>query len=79
MVESASCGVRPKASRAEDVLFFACAEQAEPAEGFIGNRNSKAFHSPDCTGLPSERNRVEFSTYDEAIAAGYTPCAGCLG
>jgi len=61
-------------------------QSADPDDGendqettFIGNKNSKAFHSHDCTGLPAERNRVTFSTYDEAIAAGYTPCGGCLG
>jgi len=54
------------------------AEQAQP-EQYIGNKNSQKFHSPFCGSLPSEKNRVEFSSYQEAIAAGYTPCSGCLG
>lgn len=54
-------------------------EDAEPAEqGFIGNRNSKKFHSPTCNNLPSAKNRVDFDTYDEALEAGYTPCGSCL-
>lgn len=55
----------------------------EPAEefgrGFVGNKNSLKFHAPTCDSLPSEKNRVEFSTYEEAIDAGYTPCGGCIG
>ncbi len=55
-------------------------EAAEPAEQiFIGNKNSKKFHSPTCANLPSEKNRVEFATYGEAEAAGYAPCGSCLG
>ncbi len=55
-------------------------EDAEPAEaGFIGNKNSKKFHSPLCENLPAEKNRVDFETYDEAVGAGYSPCGSCLG
>ena len=46
---------------------------------FIGNKNSKKFHSPLCENLPSEKNKVEFDSYDEAIAAGYEACGSCLG
>ena len=46
---------------------------------YIGNRNSKKLHAPDCANLPSQQNRVEFDSYDEAIAAGYEPCGSCLG
>ena len=46
---------------------------------YIGNRNSKKLHAPDCDSLPSEKNRVEFDSYNEAIAAGYEPCGSCLG
>ena len=56
-------------------------ENAEPAEEitFIGNKNSLKFHSEECANLPSEKNQVIFSTYEEALAAGYTPCGSCLG
>ena len=55
-------------------------ENAEPAEQvFIGNKNSKKFHSPDCANLPSGRNAVEFASYQEAVDAGFTPCGSCLG
>ena len=55
-------------------------DNAEPAsEVYIGNRNSKKFHAPDCDSLPKKENQVEFSSYSDAIAQGYTPCGGCLG
>ena len=46
---------------------------------YIGNKNSKKLHTPDCSSLPGEKNRVEFDSYDDAIAAGYEPCGSCLG
>ena len=56
-------------------------ENAEPAETivYIGNVNSKKFHTPDCANLPALKNQVEFSSIGEAIAAGYTACTNCLG
>ena len=53
------------------------AETAAPTV-FIGNKNSRKFHSPDCANLPAEKNSVEFSSYQAAIDAGYTPCSSCL-
>ena len=55
-------------------------ENAEAApQVFIGNKNSRKFHSQDCANLPSEKNSVEFSSYQDAVDAGYTPCGSCLG
>ncbi len=51
----------------------------EEEDVFIGNKNSKKFHLPSCNSLPSESNQVIFDSYEDAIAAGYTPCGGCLG
>ena len=57
-------------------------ENAEPAETaetqYIGNVNSKKFHSSTCSNLPKEENRTYFSSYQEAIDEGYTPCSNCL-
>ncbi len=55
-------------------------ENAEPGDArvFIGNKNSKTLHAPDCGSLPKEENRVYFDSYDQAAAAGYTPHSGCL-
>lgn len=48
-------------------------------ERYIGNGNSHILHAPACDGLPSQRNQVVFASYEEAIAAGYTPHRDCLG
>ncbi len=42
--------------------------------GYIGNAKSKKFHYPSCHSLPAEHNRVMFSSRDEAIKNGYSPC-----
>lgn len=46
-------------------------------ETFIGNRNSKVFHREDCPNLPAEQNQVLFSSREEAVEAGYSPCGNC--
>ena len=52
--------------------------EEQPARGtYIGNINSKIFHLPSCTNLPSEKNRVYFAGRSEALEAGYTPCGNC--
>ena len=47
-------------------------------QAYIGNVNSKKFHLPSCPNLPAEKNQILFSSYDEAIEAGYTPCSTCI-
>ena len=47
-------------------------------QAYIGNMNSKKFHLPSCSNLPAEKNQVLFSSYDEAVEAGYTPCSSCI-
>lgn len=55
-------------------------DQTETAqEMYIGNVNSRKFHLPTCSSLPEEKNRIYFSSYDEAVAQGYSPCGNCLG
>lgn len=50
----------------------------EPAQRqYIGNRNTKKFHLPSCHTLPAEKNRVYFSSRDEAVDQGYVPCKNC--
>lgn len=46
---------------------------------YIGNTNSRKFHRPDCKSAAkmSDKNKVTFSTRDEAIADGYQPCKIC--
>ena len=46
-------------------------------ETYIGNKNSKKFHRPSCSTLPAEKNRVYFSSRNEAIDGGFSPCSNC--
>ena len=48
-------------------------------ETYLGNKNSKKFHKKDCqyaTGM-TEKNKIYFSSRDEAINNGYEPCKSC--
>lgn len=51
--------------------------QAAKEYSYIGNVNSKKYHSIDCSSLPKEENRIYFITEEEAENAGYTPCGVC--
>ncbi len=44
---------------------------------YIGNVNSKVFHTPECASLPAEKNRVSFANRKAALDAGYKPCSRC--
>ena len=59
----------------------AAPEDVEAAEGkalFFGNKKSKTFHDAGCKNLPKKDNREEFTSYGDAIAAGYKPCGSCI-
>ena len=47
-------------------------------QAYIGNVNSKKFHLPTCPNLPADKNQILFSSYQEAVEAGYTPCSSCI-
>ena len=44
---------------------------------YRGNINSKIFHRPGCRHYNCSACSIEFSSREEAIAAGYTPCRRC--
>ena len=46
---------------------------------YIGNSNSKKFHTPDCLYAKKlkDENKVSFKTRDEAVNEGYKPCGKC--
>lgn len=46
---------------------------------YVGNKNSKIFHLPDCGSLNNtkETNKVYLSTREKAVAEGYSPCKSC--
>ena len=45
---------------------------------YIGNKNSKKFHTSSCYTLPAEKNRVYFDSRDEAVSRRFIPCDNCL-
>ena len=55
----------------------AVAEPTETYKTYIGNKNSKKFHTEDCSSLPAENNRVYLESREEAISLGYQPCGSC--
>ena len=44
---------------------------------YVGNKNSKVYHTKDCSALPKEENRV-YLTPEEAETNGYTPHKACI-
>jgi len=50
---------------------------ASTAARYIGHRQSKVFHRPDCPHLPAQENRVSFHSREEAVEAGFRPCGNC--
>lgn len=44
---------------------------------YIGNRNSKKFHTDSCESLPIESNRVYFDSREDALNEGFEPCKTC--
>ena len=48
----------------------------EPVQ-IIGNRKTRKYHEPHCRTLPAEKNRVYFSSDEEAERAGYVHCKNC--
>lgn len=63
----------------EEGTAVADMDDAAGSAAYIGNRNTKKFHSPSCDSVREmkESNRVEFSGQEEAIEAGYKPCGRC--
>lgn len=43
----------------------------------VGNVNSHKFHRPTCPSLPAPQNQIPFSSRQQALDAGYTPCGVC--
>ncbi|MBR3017044.1 MAG: peptidoglycan-binding protein [Clostridia bacterium] len=63
----------------DDTLAERSLPADDPESVYVGNRKSHVFHRASCSSAlsMSEKNRVAFSSRDEAIAEGYTPCGRC--
>ena len=51
----------------------------ENIQKYIGNKNTKVYHSEDCNSLPNKENQIEFKSIYEAENAGYKPHSSCIG
>lgn len=47
-------------------------------ENYIGNKNTKIYHSPDCNSLPKEENQMKFKSKEEAESKGYKLHEKCI-
>ncbi len=45
---------------------------------YIGNKNTKVFHSKDCKSLPNKENQIIFKSIEDAMNNGYKPHEKCL-
>lgn len=60
------------------IEYFDSSSPAPPSETlYIGNKKTKKFHLPSCSGLPNEKNSVTLSGREQALAEGYSPCGTC--
>ncbi|HED38129.1 MAG TPA: hypothetical protein ENI76_07790 [Ignavibacteria bacterium] len=55
--------------------------QLTQTEIYVGSINGSKYHYPWCSGAQriKESNKIQFSSKEEAIKAGYTPAANCKG
>ena len=61
------------------IVFLACTMAVAQSKPFVGNKNSKKYHVVACQYAKkmSPKNRVEFSTTEEAEKTGYVACKVC--
>lgn len=52
--------------------------ETETKVQYIGNKNTKVFHTKDCNSLPKEENRIFFNSLEEAKENGYKPHKNCI-
>ena len=49
------------------------------SNSYVGNSNTRKFHAPGCDSVDKMKpsNKVYFSSRDEAVSSGYSPCGRC--
>lgn len=49
------------------------------SDSYVGNSNTHKFHAPGCGDVNKMKpsNKVYFSSRDEAVSSGYSPCGHC--
>lgn len=77
-------GIETKASLLEQTASVGVGSNlnSTPESGqVIGSKNSNKYHYPWCAGAKtiSEKNKIVFSSIEEARAKGYLPATNCKG
>lgn len=51
----------------------------ESNTAFVGNKNSHVVHKANCKSVKNmkDKNKIYFSSYEEAVNNNYTPCENC--
>ena len=77
--ESDGSKVTFRTARNSDATLAPSTDTAEaPTEyAYVGNLNTKKFHKVTCGSAPDEANAIWFTSREEAIEKGYTPCGNC--
>ncbi len=76
LAESDGKTVRVTTARNQNVETNPCGTEGAP-DYYIGNRTSRKFHRPNCSGLPAPSNQIRFESRGEAVSAGFEPCGVC--
>ena len=76
--ETPSAGSSGKNNSSSGSAHSSAAQPSAGSSGaYIGNRNTHKFHRASCSSLPSEKNRVYFSSRSDAVSSGYAACKRC--
>ncbi len=53
--------------------------EAQTQGDYVASINSDKFHFPSCSSASqiSDENKIYFTSREEAVAAGYSPCGRC--
>ncbi|QER42448.1 nuclease [Thermodesulfobacterium sp. TA1] len=58
--------------------FFSLLDKQPKGVVYIGNKQSKRFHHPDCTEAKRIKRKVYFKSLEEAFLEGYCPSRECF-
>lgn len=80
--KSGEISARTDQSGTEDNIDFQPDSESNASaeeESYIGNKNSKVFHNSSCKSVKktADKNKVYFSSREEAVNNGYSPCKSC--
>lgn len=55
----------------------ASSQASSSQHAYVGNKNSRVFHTQECENNMAEKNKVLFETRQQAVDEGYSPCSRC--